>query len=1210
MSSHVTLSVVENSTDPSDENKEPVSPVAEDIPPVTSEADPSVSSKLYMGQGPVLKNWKIMGRVPQNELADQEAGDAAKTRSYSDRKISGKPVAPFWLQIGQALAVFMTMAWLTYASIYIMALPGSIKAITSSPLTLGGIMASVLAPIAMLWLCIATWQRRSDAHLYAQALREELRNMIFPGEDQSNIIGEDIRLLMKQATEMSSTSRAAIKAIQRARSGLRAEIRDFAGTSQKAEFHIDRLADSLSKRAEELLSLTETIEAQTNVLSDKAQRGIGAWENVSAEISEIGNEISEIFESGKNKLLTVTDQTKDHIKAIEGDLTVAVENLSSKIGSVALQIDSAHETLDMQSEKLKTVSETITDGAFRLEQSLSGAGKISEAVEGVMDVMTTSLGKVESTAESLFMRTESMEKKLEDRAEILRASAEKLMDSTDTLENVGDQAAQKLAEALSMAISGAESITGAVLKSKEVFDRTVQDASGHIAETTAMTGEKVAHLMEIAKIHRDQLEKLIAEMDARQQSIVDTIENLDGAQTKILSSAEQTKIVLDVASQMMSDRAQEPLLLIEKTINRLGEQTQEFDDKLSVRIIEVETETEKLRGLVDHVSQSLQSSLQDVNHTVEQVELKSGQLGEGISVQRANLKNMVSDLEDNTRAIGSLLRNQSQQLSESLTLTESQISILGQMFFERGDMLVDKISEATDDISSFEEKMAGTLSSISRKVNDTENFLSADIDKIKAIAEKFSPECNQLMNLSDMLSRRYTDLKENYLSATDTASSCLAELGDRLEQRLEKLGSGTMESSKAMLALTEDLTGAYRQIRGVSEEAQERMGQIHIGVKDQIDDLQSVTDQVRDKVDGMQANLDTYMRDLNVVVGRAMADLKNATEEFGKSTYMLDSKADVATAKILEGSKQYIEEGHRMAMLGEQALHKSSRIVGVIQEESNRLLETAKLSLIELQKAGDLLSARTHEIEGHMKSSLMSARGYSEELRGQISMIVDHSAEAADQITDSTARLSARAQEVRQISSSVTENIELSRQKLSDEGTRLTSVAKKAIEAADEASNVFTRHSTNLYKTVSEMAEQAKKVRENQVKVERESFLMSAKFVIESLYSIAVDVARHLEDDLDMRVLKSYQKGDIGAFTRHLIEMAPRIPADKCQRKFIEDGEFRTYVLRFIRQFEELLEQANQNDYADLLSSVFSTSDIGKLYKILCEIAGRNAKTH
>ena len=105
-------------------------------------------------------------------------------------------------------------------------------------------------------------------------------------------------------------------------------------------------------------------------------------------------------------------------------------------------------------------------------------------------------------------------------------------------------------------------------------------------------------------------------------------------------------------------------------------------------------------------------------------------------------------------------------------------------------------------------------------------------------------------------------------------------------------------------------------------------------------------------------------------------------------------------------------------------------------------------------------------------------------------------------------------------------------------------------------------------------------------------------------------MARHLENDLDQRALRAYQRGDVAAFTRHLVEIAPHIPAERAQKKFVDDSEFRNYVQRFIRQFEELLEQAQDNDYGDLLSSIFTTSDIGRLYKILCEVAGGNGKIH
>ena len=61
------------------------------------------------------------------------------------------------------------------------------------------------------------------------------------------------------------------------------------------------------------------------------------------------------------------------------------------------------------------------------------------------------------------------------------------------------------------------------------------------------------------------------------------------------------------------------------------------------------------------------------------------------------------------------------------------------------------------------------------------------------------------------------------------------------------------------------------------------------------------------------------------------------------------------------------------------------------------------------------------------------------------------------------------------------------------------------------------------------------------------------------------------------------------------------------QEKFQSDSEFRTYVGRFIRQFEELYEQAHKNDHGALLLTTFASSNVGQLYEILCDIASRNS---
>ena len=1168
----------------------------------SASSSPEVSSSVFMGTKPALKNWKIYGDAPQDtEGKDSDVSELdldskfprGPIRGFSDRNMkSMRPVAPFWLQIGQAVAVFVTVAWLTYAAIYVMALPNSIRSITSSPLTLGGILASVLAPIAMLWLCIATWQRRSDAHIYAQALREELRGLFFPSESQANLIGDDIRILMKQATEMSASSRAAIKAIQRARGGLRSEIRDFAGVSQKAEFHIDRLAEALSKRAEELLSLTETIEAQSESIASKAQRGVGVWENVAAEITELGEEIDGIFTAGTDKLVSASDS--------------ALAN----IGGVSEKIKTAQVNLDVQADKLQTTAESIAGGAVRLEVSLKGAEKIQSAVEGVMDVMSSSLGKVETTAETLFNRTDAIEKKLEARADTLKSSADKLLSSTDSLQEVGDLAIHKLGEALSMAISGADTITNAVRRSKEMMDKTVSDATTQIEQTSKVADEKLAALMNEARANRDRLAVLIDEIERKQLALSQSAKDIDITRVQIVEASEKAVSDFDVATSQMVSRTAEPFQLIHSSIDRLKDHTRELDDKLSVRVVEVEQETGKLKNMMDTVSVTLKTSLQDISHTTGQVSAQARIVSEEVTGQRDSLNVIVNDLQDKTKVVTALLSDQSNHLNASLSDAERRIGDLGQMFFSKGDALIEKVTFVSDKVSEYEHRLNDTFVSVGKKTTDIEISVAKQISEISRLAENIEPETTRIIDQAERLNSRYDDLKYSYISATDTATACLIDLGDKLESRIEKLGSETLDTSRVFLTVTEDLTTSLSDIKRVSEDAQERMSQIQTGMKGRVDDLQLVADQVKIKVDVLQNDLGGYMKDLSGMVGRAVSDLEDATDKFGKTTIVLDEKVDAVTTKILDSTRQYTEEGHRMSMLGEQAAHKSSRIIATIQEESEKLVHAAKSSLMDLQKSGDTLSVRTKEIEEYLRSSIQHAKTYGDELRGQVTLIATQSNDVVDQISAATSRLTNHAGDVKQVGATMAEGIESSRQKLSDESAKLGNIAKKTIEAADEAAVVFTKHSAVLQKTIEDMVAQSKQVREGQLRTERESFLSAAKFVIESLYSLAIDVARHLEGDLDMRVLRAYQKGDVAAYARHLVEFAPKIPVERSQRKFIEDGEFRTYILRFIRQYEELLEQAHSNDYADLLSSVFSTSDIGKLYKILCEIAGRSSKEH
>jgi hypothetical protein len=1220
------------------------------------EFDDTVSRHVFQGSKPAFRNWKITSQ-PDEDIAGEEISLSSK--GSADDEILVLPpanerseggIAPSWLQAVQAVAVFLTMAWIAYATIYILALPGGVRTILSSPLTLGGILASVLAPVALLWLCLAAWQRRSDAHMYAEALRRELQLLLFPTQEQSRAVNRDIQVLVQQAVEMSSSSRAAIKAIQRARQGLRSEIRDFAGVSQKAEFHIDRLTETLNARMQELSLLSDKIEGRSGVIEAHSKEGLESWSRVAAEIADRAQDVENMFANGAGRIQEATRLAENEVSDVEKRLAEAAGLLSSRVGDIATRFAGTSVQIETHAEKLQQVSGAVAREAGRLEDVMSsrvadlealaqrniaaieeaqettivrqkemesGALRIAEAADRVMDCLAEGLGKVDSTADGIITRAEDVERKLANRTEAIEVATAKLADSASGMDHVGEIACHKLGEALSMALSGSETITNSVRRVREQMDRVMAETSDHIARLSGSADSKVTEMLENLGKEAARISGVLDELDQRQMAIDAMIERLGAKGAELDAQTEGTREKLGFAVDHLKDAAEfvgqrtaEPVEKLETTIALLAEQSRNLDERLAARVGELDAGTTKARETADGISQTLRTSLQDLSVLSGQISGHARSVNEQMDQQRLSLKSLMSEAEEKASLMQSLLRTQEKELTASVHDMESRIEQVGQHFSDKSQTVVVRFGEVDTQVRALEESIVGRLSLVDQKSLATREAVRETTDVLVMAASSTLPLYEKAISSVTTLEAKYADLNESYGVASETAITCLNDLGEQLDQRLERLGSGTRETTRALYGLVEELTGSIGSIRLVADEAQDRINTVQSGIRGRAEDLQIVADQVRLKIEGLQKNFGGYMQDFGEVIGRAGTQLQEMTELFIHSTEALDQKADAASGKLETASKAYIEEGHRMSLLAEQAVHKASRIVISVQEETARLVASARDSLTELQKSGDSISIRAREVEEFMKASIRNTQSYGEELRNQAALVGAASSDAVDRLSQAVDRLSGKAEDVRSLGQTVSGDLETVQQKMAEEADRLLEVARTAVETADEATGAFARQSNTLFKAVEDVNSHVEKIRDTQWKTQREAFLSSAKFVIESLYSLAVDVSRHLEDDLDARAFKSYQKGDVAAFARHLVEIAPQIPPEKAQRKFVEDGEFRNYVQRFIRQFEELLEQAQVNDYGDLLSSVFATSDVGNLYRILCEIAGRSAKTH
>ena len=113
--------------------------------------------------------------------------------------------------------------------------------------------------------------------------------------------------------------------------------------------------------------------------------------------------------------------------------------------------------------------------------------------------------------------------------------------------------------------------------------------------------------------------------------------------------------------------------------------------------------------------------------------------------------------------------------------------------------------------------------------------------------------------------------------------------------------------------------------------------------------------------------------------------------------------------------------------------------------------------------------------------------------------------------------------------------------------------------------------------------------------------------VVESLDSIAVDIARIVDHDAAAELWDRYKRGERNVFTRMLNTMPGQRAFEEIRRRYRSDRNFVQTVDRYIAEFEHLLDEVSHDDRGQMVARTYLTSETGKLYTMLAHAVGRFA---
>lgn len=1194
--------------------------------------------KLFVKGG---KNTRIHYKPSEAPHYDEE--DALILSPTNASRIAAKRSVIF--RIVQTFGVLASIAWFGLCVAYF-AMQGGI--VTQTPYEMGIFMAGMIAPVAFFWMLLSYMQRNSDVRYYAENLRNELHTLFFPSDEDSVRVNRDIERMTLQAADLASSSKAALKAIHRTRMGLRHEIKEFASLARQAENHIISLSDGMVDKTSKLNSIVSDVETRIETINNKSEKSIEVWDNSSARMVERASDIESVMDKGANRILSMADVAEEKSRAVsemfDGTITslgLTVDAVIDRLGGINDEFSTHTHTLERSATDLSKESgrlgaviddqiEQINDATARsvetITQSLisisdhkdnleNSVESLSAKANDVASVITASVNRLDESADTISTKAESIEARISDKSTMIANSLNGFDEQIDRMESISDTAKHRLGEGIETAVNGSMQIGDAIRRGMDTLIQTSNDVTQKSKEQIELTIGQIQNLKDADNDNINNTEKLL---DLLSQSRIQIEKSTSTAKAHVEMMNESVSnngeklqlsaITLTEQVKSVTRALEEPLRLVGIAIADADGRHEQIQSTLERRVQDLKDASDKASNSVDTIRQSLREQTQDISSLSGRVTAQSKSLNEELATNKQQMGTMVEDAVNNFENLLSVMSDTSISIQDISNKAAENIE-----GFNNGiSISMDKLSDASTHSGLIFDT---SIQSIDKQTNDVELRLEQIISKIKTstttlqdTSTTITPIYDRIDNGAEKAIQSLLEVKESYLDVANSTMDKMEKAASVFDTRLVKLQSGSEDASTLLKSSGDYLRDCLDDIEVAAKSANDKMRTIGTSMEGQSSNIHILTDQTILRIESIQSLINEQFVELTESVGQAVTQIEQAGEVFDGKADSVASKAEHVLTQFAAAGDEAQAKAYELKQASLNVASTSEQVVSDISSQITLLSNNSDDALTNLRKTSESLSIKSKEIDLMMKSVLDHAKIYGDEMRQQVRDIAKQSDESANQVSQSMQHLIGRMSEMNDKTKSVVTFINDTNQSLYEQSGRFITAVSKSAQAAEQVTDLFSRQSDNLLKSAKTAVEKAEQIKSTELKVGRDSFLSSARFVMESLHSLSIDFIRTIDGEIADKDWKAYQKGDIAIFTSQLVSRLGDMPADKIRNKYAEDTEFRNYVQKFMHQFEDILKQTDTVDRGAILGTTFAASDVGKIYRFLIHVTGRENK--
>jgi hypothetical protein len=867
-----------------------------------------------------------------------------------------------------------------------------------------------------------------------------------------------------------------------------------------------------------------------------------------------------------------------------------VETMADSLRAQSRALSDATRDAAEQANALRTMMAGETRELSRLNAQIEGEtrqalAKVGIEVQGLNAVMQR-IGEIAHSADAaLLVRQRAVEEAAEKAtkgAENLTESLQKQFDSLvlglKTQLEYATTSLQRQAEGVSDVVDGKISTLSALFSERTAeLARRVSEQSDQVTALLSRQGEALDNGSRQAA----------ARIEAQGHEVSTALER---QMTTLAGAVEQQTHFINTAVQGEADRLGTAIEakargLVSSVERQSNWMTSALEKQASALTMAIARQTEGLARAGHDLSNQVvivEGAISRQEQQVAAAQQASASLGQASEQLAATVDTVARTLAQRTITFedaGKGLMRQAQDIAEEMDVCLSQSQQIAVQLGQRADELSERNRKLAETAHGASQELDAATAAALGDLNAFRDSTNEVLEGARMSAAAIRDAAQQADGVRRMISTQTKGLEHAARSlgeAVRDSGSAVEEQGAAISQTVEKAGERIRHMadllSRNAVDITRTTARAAVEIEAVSETMKGRLHEVDASTKSMKEAAQTV-------LQGSEQAM-TALSGVNQAVDQGAAALSRAGTAFG-------------------------EQAQHVGVAANGALEILTRLGQEMHRETDQLFSSADAALSRAQALRDALEAALDTFEEGVLRGAERVDASGERLRVSAEVIEATVQHASDTMGAAGDDLDSRLNALRKGADVAVNKIETVGSALNDRQEQVERASIRADEVVRETGALLDTQAGALLEAADVAQKRARELQTVRERVDLQRFLQETSYAIEKLQAAAVDITRLFSPAVEEDLWKRFYKGEQNAFLRHAAKTITRQQATAVKKLFTQNPEFRSYAMRYMSEYETLLKAARMNDRADVLTAVFTSADMGRLYTTLARSTER-----